>query len=310
VGDAAALGSHWIYDLDELARRFPGGPVGFEQPRPGHYHARRQSGDQTHYGDGALVLLDVVSQHGAFDPRIFGAAFVQAFDEERYDGYLDKATRGTIANFREFEKGHPLVDFDFQRGADDDQPATLTRLSVFVGRYAKIPLGDFIELVDALTLVTQDNPTSRANARFAALLLRFLIDGRSLEAALDAAIRHVADIDSDDGRAVYEEVSRARQAVGVDTTEATLSFGQSCPLGHSVPAALQVLLSFPDNFEQAIVRTLQAGGDNAARASMIGSWLGAHRGVDGVPVAWRSRLSNAERISSGIEKILAEGGFA
>ncbi len=305
VGDAAALGSHWIYDLDELGRIFPGGPRGFEQPRPGHYHARRQSGDQTHYGDGALVLLDALSRHGAFDPRIFGAAFVEAFDEEHYQGYLDKATRGTVANYQAFTNERSPEDFDFQRGADDDQPATLTRLSVLAARYAEVPLPEFIGFVDELTLVTQDNATSRADARFSSLLLRFLIDGSSLEDGLDEAVEHVARVDATDGNLVREQVDSARRAMGIDTTKATLSFGQSCPLEHTVPAALQVLLSFPHDFEQAIMATLQPGGDNAARASMVGSWLGAHLGVDGVPVRWRALLSNSERISTGIEKVLA-----
>lgn len=310
VGDAAALGSHWIYDLDDLSRVFPGGPVGFEQPRPGHYHDRRRPGDQTHYGDGGLVLLDSVSRHGAFDPRVFGAAFIELFAGEQYDGYLDKATKGTIANFEAFTKDHPAADFDFQRGADDDQPATLTRLSVLVARYAETSPAQLIKLVDTLTLVTQDNATSRANARFGALFLRFLIDGATIDDALGSAVDHVADVDAADGTLVYQEVDSARQAVGIDTTKATLAFGQSCPLEHTVPAALQVLLSFADNFEQAIVATLQAGGDNAARASMIGCWLGAHLGVDAVPQAWRSRLSNGERISAGVEKVLADSASA
>jgi ADP-ribosylglycohydrolase len=304
VGDAAALGSHWIYDLDELAQLFPGGPVGFEQPRPGHYHARRQPGDQTHYGDGALVLLESVGQHGGFDPLVFGAAFVNSFDEKRYDGYLDKATRGTIANFEVFASTHPPEDFDFQSGADDHHPATQTRLSVLVARYADAPLGEFLRLVDALTLVTQDNAVARADARFAALLLRFLIDGSSVENALDTAVEHVESTDAAEGSLVRDQVDRARRAGG-DTTKATLSLGQSCPLEYTVPGALQVFLSFPDDFEHAIVATLQAGGDNAARASMAGSWLGAHLGVDAIPVAWRERLANAQRISGGIETVLA-----
>ncbi|MBV8099512.1 MAG: ADP-ribosylglycohydrolase family protein, partial [Verrucomicrobia bacterium] len=47
VGDAAALGTHWIYDLQELSAQFPGGVVGFESPQPGHYHEGRKPGDQT-----------------------------------------------------------------------------------------------------------------------------------------------------------------------------------------------------------------------------------------------------------------------
>ncbi len=72
VGDAAALGTHWIYDLSELSARFPGGIFGFEAPAAGDYHESKKPGDQTHYGDGALVLLESIAEHGGFDPRAFG----------------------------------------------------------------------------------------------------------------------------------------------------------------------------------------------------------------------------------------------
>jgi hypothetical protein len=70
VADAAALGSHWIYDLEHQRRQFPGGVHGFEKPPPGHYHGGKNPGDQTHYGDGALLLLDSVAEHGRPGPRL------------------------------------------------------------------------------------------------------------------------------------------------------------------------------------------------------------------------------------------------
>ena len=36
VGDAAALGSHWIYNLSELKVAYPNGIHGFEIPKEGH----------------------------------------------------------------------------------------------------------------------------------------------------------------------------------------------------------------------------------------------------------------------------------
>src|ERR1700732_5086579 len=63
VGDAAALGTHWIYDLSELSARFPSGIFGFEAPAAGDYHESKKPGDQTHYGDGALVLLESIAEH-------------------------------------------------------------------------------------------------------------------------------------------------------------------------------------------------------------------------------------------------------
>ena len=72
AGDAFCLGSHWIYDLTELERRFPGGPQGFESPVSGHYHFGKRSGDLTHYGDGALLLLQSLAKQGRFDAVDFG----------------------------------------------------------------------------------------------------------------------------------------------------------------------------------------------------------------------------------------------
>src|ERR1700744_6225680 len=102
VGDAAALGTHWIYDLNELQQLYPGGINGFEAPLEEHYHFGKQPGDQTHYGDGALVLLESLAKEGKFDPTAFGRSFVEAFKPDAYNGYIDRATSGTLANFQAF----------------------------------------------------------------------------------------------------------------------------------------------------------------------------------------------------------------
>src|SRR6202521_2432899 len=91
VGDAAALGTHWIYELDELQQLYPGGLSGFEAPREGHYHLGKQPGDQTHYGDGALVLLESIAKEGKFEAKAFGRSFVEAFRPGAYSGYIDRA---------------------------------------------------------------------------------------------------------------------------------------------------------------------------------------------------------------------------
>ena len=135
VGDAAALGTHWIYDLAELRSKFPRGVIGFEAPIEGHYHFGKKPGDQTHYGDGALVLLESIASSGRFDARVFGEAFVLRFNPETYSGYLDKATKGTLENFHSFRIANPDRGFDFQQGADDDQLAAASRIASLVVRY-------------------------------------------------------------------------------------------------------------------------------------------------------------------------------
>jgi ADP-ribosylglycohydrolase len=306
VGDAAALGTHWIYDLEEQSSAYPDGVVGFEEPRPGHYHDGKHPGDQTHYGDGALLLLESISAHGAFEPRHFGESFVAKFREGAYHGYLDHATRGTVERYDDFVRDRTASEFDFQDGADDDQPATQTRLSILVGRYDRAAKTDLLDLVQSLTLVAQHNGVAVSSAKFSALLLGALLDGSGVDDAVGAALDDAAGAEPDHADRLRRQVNEARAAVQLDTTEATLRFGQSCPLEHSLPASLQVLLKYPEDFEKAILATVRAGGDNAARAAIVGGWLGAHLGVAGVPEHWRQGLTNAARISEMVDVVVAD----
>src|SRR5512133_1383616 len=84
LGDAFCLGSHWIYDLAELDHRFPDGPQGFETPAAGHYHFGKRAGDLTHYGVGALLLLQSLAELGKFDAIDFGCRFIELFDSPGY----------------------------------------------------------------------------------------------------------------------------------------------------------------------------------------------------------------------------------
>jgi ADP-ribosylglycohydrolase len=304
VGDAAALGTHWIYDLQELSAKFPGGVVGFEGPAPDHYHAGRKPGDQTHYGDGALVLLESIAEVGAFDARAFGKRFIETFGSPDYHGYLDKATRGTLENYQQFCQANPADTYDFQQGADDDQLAGGSRLASLVARYWRDP--SLPDLVEVATKVCQNNPTAIGYMKFHGLFLVELLFGRDIHRALNNAQFRLDFV----APALSQEIrQKTQQALGEtfeEVTEATLTFGQACPLPQSFPSALHAFLKHSDDFETAILATLRAGGDSAGRAAMLGSWLGAHLGIDAIPKDWRSKLTAESRISAALDRILLD----
>lgn len=302
VGDAAALGTHWIYDLDELRGQFPSGVNGFERPEKGHYHFAKQPGDQTHYGDGALVLLESIADRGRFEAKDFGRKFVETFKLGVYSGYIDQATRETLENYSGFVEGNPGTQFDFQHGGDDDQLATASRLASLVVRHRRDR--DLLSLVESATRVCQNNSTAVAHMKFNALLLLELFDGRDVPKAVHNVEEQIVSMDL--GSEVRKKSQKAMEAVRAEVVEATLAFGQSCPLEHSFPSALHALLKYADNFKTSILATIRAGGDSAGRAAMLGAWLGAHLGIEAIPRDWRNRLSNATRISAAVEKILRD----
>ena len=96
VADSLALGVHWIYDTTQLAAEH-GRVEDFLSPKKNPYHANKEKGGFTHYGDQTLVLLGSVSACNGFDLLDFSRRWQTLFKD--YDGYLDEATKGTLENF-------------------------------------------------------------------------------------------------------------------------------------------------------------------------------------------------------------------
>jgi len=96
AGDALALGVHWIYDPERILREF-GRVNDYLAPKPDSYHPTKGKGAFTHYGDQTVVLLESLAARRGFDGADFATRWRALFAD--YRGYLDKATKGTLANF-------------------------------------------------------------------------------------------------------------------------------------------------------------------------------------------------------------------
>jgi len=305
IGDAVCLGAHWIYDLNELERSFPGGVTGFEAPGQGHYHEGKRSGDFTHYGDAALLMLQSVAQLGHFSPQEFGSRFVGLFSSSEYQGYLDHATKGTLENYQPFAAQFPNNPYHFQGGADDDQPATATRLApVVVAHYLDDSL---LRVVKSATQVCQNNSRAVVYMKCHALMLKAILSGSDLADAFKSGAQAVSD-EPEYGREVSGATEEVFGKLDREVREVTLSFGQSCPLKSSFPAAMHAALKHQDDPRRAMLESANAGGDNAARCAMIGSWLGALQGAGGLPSEWRDKLNAKAEIENCIERIVKRVG--
>ena len=301
VGDAAALGTHWIYNLSELAAAYPKGVDGFEEPKEGHYHFGKKPGDQTHYGDAALLLLESISEEGQFDPVKFGRVFVERLNPETYEGYIDHSTRGTVESKLNFEELYPGREFDFQQGADDDQLATATSISPVIAAHWGHP--DLIGIVEKVTRVRQNNARAVAYMKAHARILLELLNGRDIHSSLHR-VEEIVGKDLKFGPELWRKFESAFKLLSRRVEEATDKLGQSCPLISSFPSALHGLLHYRDSFERAILDVIRAGGDNAGRAAMVGAWLGAHLGVEAIPEGWRRRLTKHDAICGWVERIV------
>ncbi len=295
IGDAMALGSHWHYNLLERARLYPEGIEGFERPVPGHYHAGREPGDPTHYGDAALLLLASLVEDGGFDAERFGRRFVAAFDAG-YAGYRDKPTRLTIEN----AKPHlDDPDFAFQSGADDFQTVTMCRLAPVVVRYAGSPVLDAV--VERVVRVTQANAEAVAHNQAFARILAAVLHGDAPGPAIEAGCAAQGGPAGDLVRIRLGDALAMREKNVVDAAGLV---GRSCYLPCTFPSILHACLRHPDDFATAVLETVRAGGDNASRAACVGALLGAAVGASGIPEQLKARLKPRAAIEALSDRLL------
>lgn len=112
TADAAAMGLHWIYDQDHIAKVAPEVPE-FRSPDAANYqgvpafyaHPTRVAGDLSQYGEQLLVMLRaLLATGGTYDAATYAATFQAHFGYGGgYVGYIDHATRDTLDNIRRAE---------------------------------------------------------------------------------------------------------------------------------------------------------------------------------------------------------------
>jgi ADP-ribosyl-[dinitrogen reductase] hydrolase len=137
--------------------------------------------------------------------------------------------------------------------------------------------------VDILSRVTHTDDRAVEGARFVAEVAAICVRGGRVRVGLSETIRA--------GRAVVEneELGRAIDLAlslvvrGVPLADAALLLGNTGYVVHSVALAAFCFARFGDDRIDAIAAAVQAGGDTDSNAAIVGAWIGARRGEEGLP---------------------------
>lgn len=287
IGDSLALGAHWIYSTERIVREF-GRVENFLEPTRNSYHKNRKRGEFTHYGDQAFMLLESLAASGGFDLEDFSRRWQDLFSE--YTGYMDQATRMTLQNFG-VGKG-PL-----ESGSQSSDLSGASRIASLLYALRHDPGG----LVDACRLQTAmthgSTLTIEASEFFARVCLKVLAGAspvRSLQEVADERFR-----DTRMSGWVADGISSREQ----ESVEAIMLFGQGSQTMAAFPGAIHLIARYENDLREALIQSVMAGGDSAARAMIVGMVLGAHLGMEGVPPEWLAGLEVAGDILRLLKKI-------
>ncbi len=287
AADSLALGVHWIYNTDEIVRKF-GRVENLQKPLDNSYHPTKDLGEFTHYGDQTLVLLESVARHCGFALKHFAQSWRELFKD--YRGYFDYATKETLENF---EVGK--------------NPQESGSMSTNLGGAARIAplaylyddnLEKFIASAKAQTVMTHNNPQVIDSAEFLARVTWNILNGSSPT----AAIAKVSDKEFNKDP-MRKWIATGMDTDRLDTRQAIMGFGQMCYTPAALPSAIHLIAKYEDNLKEALIENVMAGGDSAARGMVVGMILGAHLGQEAIPQHWLAGMKRYEKITDLLRTI-------
>lgn len=280
AADSLALGVHWIYNTHVIDKKL-GRVETLLKPEIASFHRGKERGAFTHYGDQTMVLMESVAARDGFDLSDFAGRWQALFAD--YAGYVDQATKGTLARFAE--------------GAAPERSGSSSSDLGGAARIAPLLLAggnDTDRLVSAArlqTAMTHNHPAVVASAEFFARAAAAVLAGNPPL----AAVRKAAETCPTE-MALPRWVEAGLDSRDMDTRKAIADFGQMCEAEAAFPATLHLIAKYPEDPGAALVENVMAGGDSAARGLLAGMILGAHKGLGAIPDHWVTGMVRYDRL--------------
>ncbi|MGF1453229.1 MAG: alpha/beta fold hydrolase [Opitutales bacterium] len=251
LADSLSLGPHWIYNQSKLQRVFPDGIFAFVDPIS-DYHPKRKAGQQTHVGDQLQLLRRSLILNDGFDAEGWRQDWVALMQD--YDGYMDKATKETLASGGASPSG-------------SDELAGASRLAPLLD--SALPLAETIAAARAQATLTHGDPVVGDAAEFFVRAVFNLRSGADMEAALKQAAQDGAYQSLD----VAGSLNLALASLNDDFRKVGSKMGLSCHMPEAFPLTLYFALRDEGDFTQTLSDNGLAGGDTSARAMVLAPLL-------------------------------------
>lgn len=289
VADAAALGLHWLYDVDRISSVVAGKSPAFVPIDAANYedtkgyfaHAAREDGQSSQYGEALRLAMTSIGEKDRFIQTAYQTAYYDHFGPGgTYTGYIDRPTLGAIINIAQEQR--------MPSGVDDDQHPAVSTLPAIVAKH-----GNDLDIINLGIKVTNVNSDATRYAHLFATVLSHIFDGtETLPEAMISAAK---------SSSVLRKALASKETDSIKYGEVT---GRACHLNQGLPLSWHIL-KHTSSFEEAVEMNILAGGDSCGRAMIIGSLAGAAYGFGSIPKDWQNQLENKSELIALADEICA-----
>lgn len=234
-------------------------------------------------GQFSVCVAQSLIDNNGFNPEDLAKRYVELFTSNTIRGYgrtTLAAVQNLIAGKKYYESG---IDGSFGNGG-------AMRCSPFSIWFRD----DITSLIEAVTIDTQiTHASDEAIAGSLAIALAAAYDIKDTDDLLDKVYPHLPD--SKVKQNIFGSIALINAWREI-SPEAALGFiGTRADIRMTAPAALYCYLRF-NNYQEAVVTAIRAGGDTDTTGSIVEALFGAKLGIQGIPSYWVEQIENRDQL--------------
>ncbi|MFA9239355.1 MAG: ADP-ribosylglycohydrolase family protein [Candidatus Paceibacteria bacterium] len=263
VADSYCLGTHWIYDENQLINN----DINWEELNApmAIWHKGKSAGDFTHYGDQNYWLYEFLKDKNSFNEKEFLDFWFEKM--KTYTGYIDASCRKTILNI---ENG--VVP----SGANSHDLSIVGRIVPLL-KVSKTK-EEFLQNVGKFVKLTHNSKEALQSADFFANLLLLVLENNEIE-------KSILELKNSYDSFFQEMIEKGINSKNSDTFETIRRFGPACDINSGFSGVIHLLCKY-DNLKDMLVANSKAGGDTSARAMIASVIFLANKQISEIPKNW------------------------
>ena len=263
VTDAYCLGTHWIYDENQLVDN---DIIWDELNNPlAIWHKGKSAGDFTHYGDQSYWLYEFLKDKNSFDEKEYLNFWFNKM--KTYTGYIDGASRDTILN----------IENNVTPSGSSSHDLSIVGRIVPLLKVSKTK-EEFLQNVEKFVKLTHNNKEVIQSANFFANLLIMVLEKNDIE-------KSILHLKSSYDAHFQDMIQKGFDSKASDTFETIRTFGPACDINGGFSGVIHLLCKY-DNLKDMLISNSKAGGDTSARSMIASAILFANKDISEIPKNW------------------------
>ena len=263
VTDAYCLGTHWIYDENQLINN----DIRWEElNKPlAIWHKGKSAGDFTHYGDQTYWLYEFLKDKDSFDENEYLKFWFEKM--KTYTGYIDGASRDTILN----------IENSVTPSGSNSHDLSIVGRIVPLLKVSKTK-EEFLQNVEKFVKFTHNSKEAVKSADFFANLLLMVLEKNDIE-------KSIVQLKSSYDSYFQDMIQKGLDSKNSDTFKTIREFGPACDINGGFSGVIHLLCKY-DNLKDMLISNSKAGGDTSARAMIASVILLANKQMSEIPKNW------------------------